>query len=123
MSPTQALKEAIDLAGGYAALGRLLTSKDKPEGIKGQAVWQWRVAPPLHVLAIEQIVRECRAQYLAEAAASTDPAVKKRWLHLAERCAKVTKEALRPDLYVSAADAPNWRRGVRAAPPGKESVA
>lgn len=43
----EALKRAIDSAGGLAALA-------KPLGISAQAIWQWDEVPPLRVLAVER---------------------------------------------------------------------
>lgn len=47
-SPTQALKKAIDAAGGNTALAARL-------GISRPAVAQWTVCPPLRVLQIEAL--------------------------------------------------------------------
>lgn len=41
-----ALKQAVEKAGGPAKLGQLL-------GISGAAVSQWRMCPPLRVIAVE----------------------------------------------------------------------
>jgi DNA-binding transcriptional regulator YdaS (Cro superfamily) len=43
-----AIKNAIELAGGPTAVATKL-------GISPQAVWQWRVCPPLRVIDIERI--------------------------------------------------------------------
>lgn len=47
MTPNEALKEAIRLAGGEAAIARAI-------GVSPQAVNQWDAAPPLRVLEIER---------------------------------------------------------------------
>jgi DNA-binding transcriptional regulator YdaS (Cro superfamily) len=44
----EALKRAIDAAGGLTKLAR-------PLGISAQAILQWQEVPPLRVLAVEQI--------------------------------------------------------------------
>lgn len=45
---TEALKRAIEAAGGTAALAR-------PLGITVQAISQWDEVPPLRVLAVERV--------------------------------------------------------------------
>lgn len=64
-----ALTQAIELAGGAAALGRLLN-------ITSQAVSQWRRVPAERVLEVER--------------ATLDPVTGKP---------RVTRDQLRPDLY------------------------
>jgi DNA-binding transcriptional regulator YdaS (Cro superfamily) len=48
MTPEEALQEAIRIAGGQSALGRQL-------GVTQQAVFQWKQAPPQHVIIIEDL--------------------------------------------------------------------
>jgi DNA-binding transcriptional regulator YdaS (Cro superfamily) len=48
MTPEEALQEAIRIAGGQSALGREL-------GVTQQAVFQWKQAPPQHVITIEDL--------------------------------------------------------------------
>ena len=45
-SPSDALHRAVEAAGGFTALGRLL-------GITGEAIMQWKRVPPTRVLAVE----------------------------------------------------------------------
>jgi DNA-binding transcriptional regulator YdaS (Cro superfamily) len=70
----QALTKAIELAGGPAALGRLLN-------ISSQAVSQWRRVPAERVLEVER--------------ATADPGT---------QAPRVTRHELRPDLYPTGED-------------------
>ena len=46
-TPQEALKRAVKIAKGYAALGREI-------GITGEAIKQWDTVPPLRVLQVER---------------------------------------------------------------------
>lgn len=70
MTPEEALKEAIDVCGSEAALARLIGETPGQGTITGQAINQWKIAPPLRVLAIEKATG-----------------------------GRVTRHQLRPDLY------------------------
>jgi DNA-binding transcriptional regulator YdaS (Cro superfamily) len=47
-TPKEALKRAVEAAGGFTALGRRLK-------ISGEAIMQWDRVPPLRVLQVERI--------------------------------------------------------------------
>jgi DNA-binding transcriptional regulator YdaS (Cro superfamily) len=46
-TPQEALKGAVEAAGGFTALGRKL-------GISGEAIMQWDRVPPRRVLEVEK---------------------------------------------------------------------
>lgn len=65
--PKEALKRAINAAGGLAGLA-------EPLGISIQAISQWDEVPPLRVLAVERISGVPRHELRPDLYPSTEPA-------------------------------------------------
>lgn len=66
MTPEAALKRAIEVAGGKAALAAALPHKKRkgksPKRITRQAVEQWKRCPPEWVLSVEKLTGVDRAK-------------------------------------------------------------